>query len=264
MKTRSPLVFALVLPMLVGNLAVSAQSPEKGAFKITFFTQKKPGLSQQEFVDLVLNQHVPLVLQIPNLRGYVQNFVEPGSNPEIDLVTEIWFDSLEDFQSGMQSSQGQTAVADAPNIVIPSAIVPDAKELPSFASDEVQLVYPPMTEDKSDQKKTIFLVEKEADVSWEQMELTMLKQVAPNVIALSGIQGYTLNMPLMHDESQPVHAIASLWSENEAAATKGHTSLSAEQMHYNQKQVLQEDKIVSLPVTEYVLMSPPYRKKSTE
>lgn len=257
MKTQLPFVFAFVLPMLVGtNLAAQKQ----GAFKVTFFTQKKTGLSQEEFVDLVVNQHVPLVMKIPNLRGYIQNFVEPGSNSKIDLVTEIWFDSPEDMQAGMQSQEGQTAAADAPNMVISSAIVPNATELPSFASDEVQLVYPPVVEGKSKRHKTIYLVQKKSAVSWEQMQLATLKQVAPQVIALPGLQGYTLDMPFVQDESQPVHAIASLWFANESAAKKGFQSPSAEQISDYQGQVIQGDKIIALPVTEYVFIAPPYRE----
>jgi len=259
MKTQFVVVFALA--MLAGSFTLSAQSAEKGAFKVTFFSEKKPDLSQEEFVDLILTQHVPLVLKIPNMRGYVQNFVEPGSNSKIDLVTEIWFDSQEDFMAGMQSEEGQTAVADAPNMVIPSAIVPNAKELPSFASDEVQLVYPPMLEGESDRHKIIYLIKKTSVVSWEQMELTMLKQVAPHVIALQGLQGYTLDMPLAKDENQPVHAMTSLWFATKTAAEKGHQSPSAEQVHYYQNQVVQDDQIISLPVTEYVLQQPPYRQK---
>lgn len=250
-----------MLALLAGTVSLYAQSPEQGAFKVTFFTQKKPGLTQEEFVDLILDQHVPLVLEIPNLRGYVQNFVEPGSNPDIDLVTEIWFDSQADFLAGMQSEEGQTAVADAPNMVIPSAIVPNATELPSFVSDEVQLVYPPMQEGKSDRHKIMLLVRKKVDVSWEQMELVSMKQAAPHVIAYPGLQGYTLDLPLMQDESQPMHAIASLWFENKAAAKNRLQSPSAAAVRYYYGQVFQEDEILALPTTEYVLLPPPYRRQ---
>jgi len=259
MKTQ--FLFVFVMTWIASNPSSFAQSPEPGAYKVTFFTQKKPGLSQQEFVDLILNQHVPLVLKIPTLRGYTQNFVKPGSNSQIDLVTEIWFDSEEDFAAGMQSEEGQTAVADAPNMVIPSAIVPDAEQLPSFTADEVQLIYPPIREGKSDRHKIIYLLKKKPEVSWEQMELATLKQVAPQVIAFDGLQGYTLDMPQMQDKGQPVHAISSLWFESETAAESGFQSPSANQMRYYQEKIMQKGETVALPVTEYVLLAPPYRQK---
>lgn len=260
MKLNFEIIMTIcLLAFPAGNL-VLAQAPEKGAFKVTFFTQKKQGLSQEEFVDLVLNQHVPLVLQIPNLRGYVQNFVVPGSHPHIDLVTEVWFDSREDFLAGMQSEKGQTAAADAPNMVVPSPIVPNATAIPLFPSDEVQLTYPPVRKGKSDQQKTLFLLKKKADVSWEQMELVTLKQVAPHVIAFPNLRGYTLDLPVAQDESQPVHAIATLWFENKAAAEEAIEGPSAERVHYYQEQVIRPENILALPVTEYVLLSPPYRQ----
>lgn len=59
--------------------------------------------------------HVPLVEKIPNLRRFEAGKIlgtPDGSAAPFYWLAELWFDSVEDLQAGMGSSEGQAAGAD--------------------------------------------------------------------------------------------------------------------------------------------------------
>jgi uncharacterized protein (TIGR02118 family) len=59
--------------------------------------------------------HVPLVEKIPNLRRFEAGKIlgtPDGSVPPFYWLAELWFDSVEELQAGMGSSEGQAAGAD--------------------------------------------------------------------------------------------------------------------------------------------------------
>jgi len=91
--------------------------------KFTFLIQKLPGMSLEEFVDYHKNKHAPLFCSIPEVDLYVRKYVvnhpivaEGFPKPLYDAVTEISFDSFEDFNTFFTSENYLTKVhPDEPN-----------------------------------------------------------------------------------------------------------------------------------------------------
>ena len=72
--------------------------------KFSFLIQKLPGLSSEQFVDYHKNIHAPLFSSIPETQQYVRRYVvshpveAPGfPKPIYDAITDIYFDSFEDY-----------------------------------------------------------------------------------------------------------------------------------------------------------------------
>ena len=78
--------------------------------KVIAMLARKPGLSEQEFVDYYENRHAPLILSIaPQICDYRRNYLRRegailaagASLPEFDVVTELWFDDEAAFDAAM-------------------------------------------------------------------------------------------------------------------------------------------------------------------
>jgi uncharacterized protein (TIGR02118 family) len=82
--------------------------------KVVFLVKRSERISHDEFVRHLLEHHVPLALRHhPRLRKYSSSPIVPGTeNPgEFDAVAELYFDSLEDFRSGLyDSDDGRRAI----------------------------------------------------------------------------------------------------------------------------------------------------------
>src|SRR5262245_34730603 len=76
--------------------------------------------------------HVPLVRQIPGLREFYAGHGDSpdGNSPAAYFQAELVFDSGTDAQAGLDSTQGQAAVADVPNFASGGATL-------SFVADEI-------------------------------------------------------------------------------------------------------------------------------
>ncbi len=88
--------------------------------KLVYVIVRRDGLSAEDFRDYWLNRHGPLVAaqaRALKLRKYVQShpFDDPASEAmravrgmrgPADGVTEVWWDSLEDFQSAYSTPEG--------------------------------------------------------------------------------------------------------------------------------------------------------------
>ena len=74
-------------------------------FKLIITGKRKPGMSMDEFRQHYEKRHAVLAQGItPRMRRYIRNYVTPvlgGSSPGVespfDCITEVWFDSEEDF-----------------------------------------------------------------------------------------------------------------------------------------------------------------------
>ena len=76
--------------------------------KVVFLVKRAEGISHDDFVRHLLEHHVPLALRHhPRLRKYSSAPIMPGTeNPgEFDAVAELYFDSVEDFRSGLYDSE---------------------------------------------------------------------------------------------------------------------------------------------------------------
>ncbi len=64
------------------------------------------------------NTHSPLAMKIPGLKGYIANkptATNPQESSPYYLIAELYFDSMETLQVGLQSSEGQAAAGDTQN-----------------------------------------------------------------------------------------------------------------------------------------------------
>ena len=87
-------------------------------FKAMFFLYRRPDLTVEAFQSYSHGTHVPIVAKVPGLVRYVINHtaVNPaGAANACDAVAELWFDSLDAFQSALGSPEGAAALGDQPN-----------------------------------------------------------------------------------------------------------------------------------------------------
>ena len=73
--------------------------------KFSFLIQRISGMSFEDFVNYHKTKHAPLFTSIPEVKQYVRKYIvthaieaEGFSKPAYDAITELWFDSMEDFQ----------------------------------------------------------------------------------------------------------------------------------------------------------------------
>lgn len=74
--------------------------------KFSFLFRRLPGMSFDAFTDYHKNKHAPLFASIPEAERYVRKYIithaveAPGfPKPLYDSITEIWFDSFEDYHT---------------------------------------------------------------------------------------------------------------------------------------------------------------------
>jgi uncharacterized protein (TIGR02118 family) len=81
-------------------------------FKAMILLTRREDLSRDDFRRWWLEEHRPLALGLPGLRRMVINLVEEG--PEeggIDGVSELWFDSRDDFFAAYATDHGKAVAA---------------------------------------------------------------------------------------------------------------------------------------------------------
>tara|TARA_B100000945_G_C20392945_1_gene603283 strand:+ start:1498 stop:1797 length:300 start_codon:yes stop_codon:yes gene_type:complete len=81
-------------------------------FKVMILLTRKEDLSRSEFKNWWLNEHSILASQLPGLKKACFNLVENEDAP-YDGVSELWFDSEDDFTSSYESEIGKSVVADS-------------------------------------------------------------------------------------------------------------------------------------------------------
>jgi uncharacterized protein (TIGR02118 family) len=91
--------------------------------KLIALLKAKPGLSRAEFEKRWVEGHAPLTLKFKNLKGYrinvaIDEYQELEGELPFDGTAELWWDSLEDMQADFDSSEAETAVADADTFTV--------------------------------------------------------------------------------------------------------------------------------------------------
>jgi len=80
--------------------------------KLILLFRRKPGMSRADFIDYYETVHAPLsVDKIPGIALYRRSYVEPGAAPfghptteaGFDVVTELGFESREDYDAAVQA-----------------------------------------------------------------------------------------------------------------------------------------------------------------
>jgi uncharacterized protein (TIGR02118 family) len=86
--------------------------------KVIALLKARPGMTRDEFASRWIDEHAPLTLRFPNLKGYRINvplveYQEVEGELPYDGTAELWWDSLEDMKADYASSEAEAAVADA-------------------------------------------------------------------------------------------------------------------------------------------------------
>jgi uncharacterized protein (TIGR02118 family) len=68
--------------------------------------------THEEFAAWWLSEHAPLAATLPGLRRAVFNVVDEPADDDPDGVSELWFDSRDDFAAAYATAIGQAVVAD--------------------------------------------------------------------------------------------------------------------------------------------------------
>ncbi len=82
-------------------------------FKAMIILKRREGLEFDEFQSHWLNHHATLVRQLPNIRKAAFNFSTESGSGEVDAVSELWFDSQQDFLDAYASEIGQQVTEDS-------------------------------------------------------------------------------------------------------------------------------------------------------
>ncbi len=84
--------------------------------KLAFFVSRHPELSRAQFRDHAESVYLPLLKQLPGLKRLVLNFRQSVEGPgqlEIDVMAELWFDSMATYQHAIHgSTQGEAVRKD--------------------------------------------------------------------------------------------------------------------------------------------------------
>lgn len=81
-------------------------------FKAVILLTRAEGASRADFREWWLERHAPLARQLPGLRRLVFNVVE-SEDGAYDGVSELWFDSREDFEAAYATEIGRAVAADS-------------------------------------------------------------------------------------------------------------------------------------------------------
>lgn len=97
--------------------------------------RRKDGITHEQFVEHWLERHAALCVKLPGLRRYSVNLVDRERFPDFDYdgFSELWFDSEEELNAGLQSPEGRTLLADLPSF---------AKDVSPIISVEHQILWP--------------------------------------------------------------------------------------------------------------------------
>jgi uncharacterized protein (TIGR02118 family) len=86
--------------------------------KVIALLKARPGMTREEFARRWLDDHAPLTLRFPNLKGYrinipLEEYQEIEGELPYDGTAELWWDSLEEMKGDYASSEAEVTVADA-------------------------------------------------------------------------------------------------------------------------------------------------------
>jgi uncharacterized protein (TIGR02118 family) len=79
--------------------------------KAIILLTRREGDTPEDFRRWWLEEHAPLARELPGLRKLVFNVV--GGEADYDGVSELWFDSVEEFEAAYASEIGQRVAADS-------------------------------------------------------------------------------------------------------------------------------------------------------
>jgi uncharacterized protein (TIGR02118 family) len=84
--------------------------------KVLVLLHKRADLGWDAFLRYWREEHRPIALRLPGLRGYVENQAPEVANLPYG-VAELWFDSPAAFQAALTAPEGRAALADLAHFV---------------------------------------------------------------------------------------------------------------------------------------------------
>jgi uncharacterized protein (TIGR02118 family) len=87
-------------------------------FKALILLKRNEDLDFSSFKTYWLENHAPLVRQLPNIRKAVFNFATDNGEGRFDAVSELWFDSEQDFTDAYASEIGKQVTEDSRSKVV--------------------------------------------------------------------------------------------------------------------------------------------------
>jgi len=83
-------------------------------FKAVILLTRREDMTHDAFVHWWLNDHAPLASTLPGLRRLTFNVVDVGGEEAgIDGISELWFDSQDDFTAAYAGEVGVATAADS-------------------------------------------------------------------------------------------------------------------------------------------------------
>ncbi len=99
--------FGMVAVDTVDRVVIEPPSGDWDGVKVFVMAKRKPGMSVDEFRHHAQEVHAPKVAGLPGLRGFVQSRVPDDayavSEPLLDAISTLWFDSTEAIDAAMAS-----------------------------------------------------------------------------------------------------------------------------------------------------------------
>lgn len=80
-------------------------------FKAIILLKRRSDMTHAEFEQWWLKEHAPKAAELPKVRKIVFNLAEDGG--AFDGVSELWFDSREDFEAAYATEIGKGVAADS-------------------------------------------------------------------------------------------------------------------------------------------------------
>ena len=81
------------------------------SFKAVILLSRRDDMTAEDFRHWWLDEHAPLAAQLPGVRRITFNLVDDAT--DVDGVSELWFDSRDDFDAAYATDLGNAVAADS-------------------------------------------------------------------------------------------------------------------------------------------------------
>lgn len=81
------------------------------SFKAIILLAKRDDMTHDEFITWWTHEHAPLARGLEGLRRIVFNDIT--NSDDVDGITELWFDTEEDFHAAYATEHGKSVAADS-------------------------------------------------------------------------------------------------------------------------------------------------------
>jgi uncharacterized protein (TIGR02118 family) len=184
------------------------------------FLQRRPDVSQEDFVRHWREVHGPLIARLPGVRQHHQNSVIDREQRGIDYrrgpvtfdaISEAWFDDEPALQSSLTTDAARAVTADEPNLAEEMYVVTAAQNVVIPTPTGAPLL------------KRMSIIKRRDDVTPEAFRHEWCNMHALLVKRLPQVKGYAQNLILERTRGQgarvsreelPIDGVVELWFED--------------------------------------------------